>query len=186
MVKQNFLINKIIATLFLSIVSMGAIAQDTTSSPDNKPVEAPPLFTVINNSNLPLTMVCGTANKPAYLRHDFFDGTNNPIYNTFKISQGLFLNAVEQVICSMYKVKKIPPTPPQDLALAFGFVLIPGVINNELKVKSYIEQNTAFEIITDYKLDVTNGTLTLTLTSTPQYKQNGTTPNPSKLLPLPR
>lgn len=144
----------------------------------------PPLFTVINNTGEPLALVCGTQSKPAYIQH-FFPVTNHApnetAKNTLQINKELFLNGTEPVTCSIFKVKNMTPAP-HDFSLLFGFLLIPEQVGDRIKVKSYIEQNTTFEIVPEFNLAANTGTLTLTLTKI--KKPQGNKAPPSEIAPF--
>lgn len=143
----------------------------------------PAVLTIVNKTDIPLSMVCGTVAKPGYIQQPFID-PNKPETKNFQIKSGLFLNETDPVTCSFYRVNSLTPVP-HDFSLEFGFLLVPAKVGDQLMVRSYVEQKSSLDVVTTYSLDGTTGALTVTFTSF-FPKNSGPQPNPSQLMPVPR
>lgn len=166
-----------ILSLFLALIAFTSGIFGAENPP------TPPVLSIVNNIQIPLIMVCGTTAKQGYLQHQFLDSTK-PDSKNFQISSGLFLNATDPVICAFYKVNSLTPYP-HDFVLAFSFLLVPKQIDGQNRIRGYVEQISSTDVVTTYKLDDTNGSLTVSLSSFFQ-PANSPIPNPSKLAPFPR
>jgi len=169
---SHFFVNLLrVILIALTFYTATTNAVQTTTAPT---ASTEPLLTVNNNMPYnpasPLALICGTASKPGYLKHVFV-GTDPNAVKTFVVNSGLFIDMNQQVVCSLYKIGGLTPYP-HDFSLLVSFVLVPGLVGDQVKVKSYIEQSSSFEVSTKYDLNPTQGTLVFTLSANPLPKRD--------------
>ena len=128
-----------------------------------------PEFTIINETPHKLTMLCGTKKEPGYLKHDFFN-TNADNKNSFTVVDKLFKNPVDSINCSVYRIEQQAQTNPKNYPLILSFLLIPETVNNEIRIKGYVDTGGSLEYTPVYNFDHVKNTLILRITISKEFK----------------